>query len=117
MPGRGPLAFAPKSCACTVAPWAVWSTTGSGRTRSDQGKSESPLPSARPLRRLLGLGRLFDPLAVDRLLAPKGLATIRDWCTRVGGGQEWHQAFAAAFGETTDAFYARFEAFRAEYVR
>lgn len=56
-------------------------------------------------------------LAVDRLLATKGLATIRDWCTRVGSGQEWHQAFAAAFGETTDAFYARFEAFRAEYVR
>ncbi|MEK6224808.1 MAG: hypothetical protein AABM40_00785 [Chloroflexota bacterium] len=56
-------------------------------------------------------------LAVDRLLAPKGLSTIRDWCARVGGGQEWHQAFAAAFGETTDAFYARFEAFRAEYVR
>jgi hypothetical protein len=56
-------------------------------------------------------------LAVDRLLAPKGLSTIRDWCARVGGGQEWHQAFAAAFGETTDAFYARFEAFRADYVR
>jgi hypothetical protein len=56
-------------------------------------------------------------LAVDRLLAAQGLSTIRDWCTRVGTGQEWHQAFAAAFGETTDAFYARFEAFRAEYVR
>jgi hypothetical protein len=56
-------------------------------------------------------------LAVDRLLAQKGLATIRDWCARVGAGQEWHQAFAAAFGETTDAFYSRFEAFRAEYVR
>jgi hypothetical protein len=56
-------------------------------------------------------------LAVDRLLAPKGLSTIRDWCGRVGNGQEWHQAFAAAFGETTDAFYARFEAFRADYVR
>jgi hypothetical protein len=56
-------------------------------------------------------------LAVDRLLAPKGLSTIRDWCRRVGTGQEWHQAFAAAFGETTDAFYARFEAFRAAYVR
>jgi hypothetical protein len=56
-------------------------------------------------------------LAVDRLLAPKGLPAIRDWCTRVGSGQEWRQAFAAAFGETTDAFYARFEAFRAQYVR
>ena len=55
-------------------------------------------------------------LAVDRLLAPKGLATIRDWCTRVGSGEEWHQAFAAAFGETTDAFYMRFEVFRAGYV-
>jgi hypothetical protein len=56
-------------------------------------------------------------LAVDRLLAPKGLAAIRDWCARVGAGQEWHLAFAAAFGETTTAFYSRFEAFRAEYVR
>jgi hypothetical protein len=56
-------------------------------------------------------------LAVDRLLAPKGLLTIRDWCARVGAGQEWHQAFAAAFGETTDTFYSRFEAFRAAYVR
>jgi hypothetical protein len=56
-------------------------------------------------------------LAVDRLLAPKGPSTIRDWCARVGAGEEWHQAFAAAFGETTDAFYSRFEAFRAEYVR
>jgi hypothetical protein len=56
-------------------------------------------------------------LAVDRLLAPKGPSTIRDWCARVGAGQEWHQAFAAAFGETTDEFYARFETFRAEYVR
>ena len=56
-------------------------------------------------------------LAVDRLLATKGLLTIRDWCARVGAGQEWHQAFAAAFGESTDSFYARFEAFRADYVR
>ena len=56
-------------------------------------------------------------LAVDRLLAPKGLVAIRDWCTRVGTGQEWHAAFAAAFGETTDTFYSRFEVFRAQYVR
>ena len=56
-------------------------------------------------------------LAVDRMLAPKGLLAIRDWCARVGSGQEWHQAFAAAFGETTDAFYSRFEAFRSAYIR
>jgi len=56
-------------------------------------------------------------LAVDRLLAQKGLATIRDWCARVGTGQEWHAAFAAAFGETTAAFYSRFEVFRSAYVR
>jgi hypothetical protein len=55
-------------------------------------------------------------LAVDRLLAAKGLLTIRDWCSRVGAGQEWHQAFAAAFGESTDSFYARFEVFRSAYV-
>jgi hypothetical protein len=56
-------------------------------------------------------------LAVDRLLAAKGLLAIRDWCSRVGAGQDWRQAFAVAFGETTDAFYARFESFRAEYLR
>lgn len=56
-------------------------------------------------------------LAVDRLLAPKGLPAVRNWCARVGAGQEWHQAFAAAFGETTDAFYSRFESFRADYTR
>jgi hypothetical protein len=56
-------------------------------------------------------------LAVDRLLAAKGLLAIRDWCARVGTGQEWHQAFAAAFGESTDAFYARFETYRAAYVQ
>jgi hypothetical protein len=56
-------------------------------------------------------------LAVDRLLAARGLLAIRDWCSRVGNGQEWRSAFAAAFGETTGAFYARFEAFRADYVR
>jgi len=56
-------------------------------------------------------------LAVDRLLAAKGLLSIRDWCTRVGAGQEWHQAFAAAFGESTDSFYSRFEAYRAAYVQ
>ena len=56
-------------------------------------------------------------LAVDRLLAAKGLLAIRDWCARVGAGQEWHAAFAAAFGETTGSFYTRFESFRAAYVR
>jgi len=56
-------------------------------------------------------------LAVDRLLATKGLLAIRDWCGRVGAGQDWRQAFAAAFGESTASFYSRFEAFRADYVR
>jgi len=56
-------------------------------------------------------------LAVDRLLATKGLSAMRDWCARVGGGQDWRQAFGAAFGETTNAFYSRFEAFRATYVQ
>jgi hypothetical protein len=55
-------------------------------------------------------------LAVDRLLAPKGLLAIRDWCSRVGAGQDWRSAFQAAFGETVDSFYSRFEAFRAAYV-
>jgi len=56
-------------------------------------------------------------LAVDRLLATNGPLPLRTWCESVGRGTEWHAAFAAAFGETTDAFYARFEAFRAAYLR
>ena len=56
-------------------------------------------------------------LAVDRLLAANGPLPLRSWCTAVGQGVEWHAAFVTAFGETTDAFYARFEAYRAAYLR
>jgi len=56
-------------------------------------------------------------IAVDRLLAANGPLPLRTWCESVGRGTEWHAAFAAAFGETTDSFYARFEAFRAAYLR
>src|SRR5207253_577892 len=33
------------------------------------------------------------------------------------GMAEWLAAFAQAFGEPTDAFYARFESFRSAYLR
>ena len=56
-------------------------------------------------------------LAVDRLLATNGNAPLRAWCTAVGRGVEWHTAFAQAFGETTDAFYARFETYKTAYLR
>ena len=56
-------------------------------------------------------------LAVDRLLAANGPLPLRAWCQAVGRGEEWHAAFAAAFGESTDAFYARFESFKASYLR
>lgn len=56
-------------------------------------------------------------LAVDRLLAANGAGGLRIFCERVGGGQEWRAAFAATFGESVDAFYARFEDYRAGYVR
>ncbi len=56
-------------------------------------------------------------LAVDRLLAANGPLPLRDWCRRVGAGEEWHAAFASAFGESTDSFYSRFEAYRTQYVR
>ena len=54
-------------------------------------------------------------LAVDRLLAANGRGRLRTYCERVGAGQEWHAAFAATFGETTDSFYSRFESFRLEF--
>jgi hypothetical protein len=56
-------------------------------------------------------------LAVDRLLAVNGPLPLRAWCSAVGRGIEWHAAFAQAFGESTDAFYARFESFKADYLR
>lgn len=56
-------------------------------------------------------------LAVDRLLAANGPLPLRAWCEAVGRGVEWHAAFAQAFGEQTDAFYARFESYRSVYVR
>lgn len=56
-------------------------------------------------------------LAVDRLLAANGPLPLRSWCEAVGRGVEWHSAFATAFGESTDAFYSRFEAYKAAYLR
>ena len=56
-------------------------------------------------------------LAVDRVLAPGSQAPLRSYCERVGNGQPWRTAFAAAFGESIDSFYSRFEAYRAEFVR
>ena len=56
-------------------------------------------------------------LAVDRLLAANGPLPLRAWCEAVGRGIEWHAAFAQAFGEPTDVFYARFESFKSAYLR
>ncbi|HEX4743253.1 MAG TPA: hypothetical protein VFW12_01125 [Candidatus Limnocylindria bacterium] len=56
-------------------------------------------------------------LAVDRVLAPGSQAPLRAYCERVGNGQPWRTAFTAAFGESVDSFYSRFEAYRAEFVR
>jgi hypothetical protein len=56
-------------------------------------------------------------LAVDRLLAANGPLPLRTWCEAVGRGIEWRSAFATAFGESTEAFYARYEAYRSAYLR
>src|ERR1700682_6230586 len=56
-------------------------------------------------------------LAVDRVLARNGPLPLRDFCLRVGRGESWPSAFTSAFGQTPDAFYARFEVFRSDYVR
>lgn len=55
-------------------------------------------------------------LAVDRLLAVPSPLAIRSFCSRVGAGQEWHAAFAAAFGTDVASFYSRFEAYRTQYL-
>jgi hypothetical protein len=56
-------------------------------------------------------------LAVDRMLAANGPLALRTFCVRVGRGEAWQSAFAGAFGQSPDAFYATFEDFRAAYVR
>jgi hypothetical protein len=55
-------------------------------------------------------------LAVDRLLAVPSPIAVRGFCSRVGAGEEWHAAFAAAFGMDVATFYARFEAYRSQYL-
>jgi hypothetical protein len=56
-------------------------------------------------------------LAVDRLLASPDPVALRRFCTRVGAGEAWASAFAAAFGVDIETFYNRFESYRLEYVR
>jgi hypothetical protein len=56
-------------------------------------------------------------LAVDRLLAIPSPLPLRAYCARVGRGEPWPAAFAAAFGTNVDSFYSRFEAFRLDYAR
>lgn len=55
-------------------------------------------------------------LAVDRLLAVPSPLALRTYCARVGGGEAWQSAFAAAFGTDVDSFYSRFEAYRVQYL-
>jgi hypothetical protein len=55
-------------------------------------------------------------LAVDRMLAMPSPLALRTFCARVGTGEEWHSAFAAAFGMDTGTFYSRFEAYRTQYL-
>jgi hypothetical protein len=56
-------------------------------------------------------------LAVDRLLASPDPTALRRFCASVGAGEVWTSAFGRAFGTDIDAFYARYEAYRLEYVR
>ncbi|HEU5288168.1 MAG TPA: hypothetical protein VFV20_07185 [Candidatus Limnocylindria bacterium] len=55
-------------------------------------------------------------LAVDRLLAQPSPLALRTYCARVGAGELWQTAFAAAFGTDADTFYTRFEAYRTQYL-
>jgi hypothetical protein len=51
--------------------------------------------------------------AVQQLIAKTGSpASLNDFCSRVGRGEEWHAAFAQAFGITLADFYAEFETAR-----
>jgi hypothetical protein len=45
--------------------------------------------------------------------APKGLASVLEYWSAIGGGMAWRDAFAKAFGRSVDQFYAEFAAYRA----
>ena len=52
------------------------------------------------------------PLAVERLVGEGGTAKALSYFERIGRGEQWEAAFAAAFGKSPDAFYAEFETYR-----
>ncbi len=55
-------------------------------------------------------------LAVDWLTEHAGAAAIVQFWRELASADTWRAAFEAAFGLTPDAFYARFEAYRAELL-
>jgi hypothetical protein len=42
----------------------------------------------------------------------RGTAKALSYFERIGRGEPWEAAFAAAFGKSVDAFYAEFAAYR-----
>jgi RTX calcium-binding nonapeptide repeat (4 copies) len=52
------------------------------------------------------------PLAVERLVGEGGTAKALSYFERIGRGEQWEAAFAAAFGKTIGAFYAEFATYR-----
>lgn len=50
--------------------------------------------------------------AVERLVALKGTGALLEYWKQIGGGKSWQDAFAAAFGQTTDQFSSDFQAYR-----
>lgn len=53
-------------------------------------------------------------LAIGQLVARAGFPALRDFCSRVGAGQDWHQVFLATFGISLAEFYSQFEQYRAQ---
>lgn len=51
-------------------------------------------------------------LAVDRLIASRGVTALVAYHRALGQGVSWPDAFRTAFGITPDAFYEEFEAYR-----
>ena len=54
----------------------------------------------------------FGFIAVDRLVALRGVESLFEFWRLAGSGVPWRDAFAQAFGMSVDSFYADFEAYR-----
>jgi hypothetical protein len=105
-----------------MAEWATYQALSRGglvsladvRQRLISQARSSGFPSLRTIENVTDLNTyLIGHLAIERLVALKGTASLTTLCQRIAGSASWAPSFTATYGLTVDAFYADFD----HYVR